>query len=183
MLRIILIFIIYNVDLFGRLYYFGHMKRLSRPFRVSEPAVRGVAVQVFILSLISLLTGSAIPVIILAADFAIRVLLVPQLSPLAYISRKAIAPAIGFKKRQIVFKPKRFAALIGLILSAAAAVLFLYGLVPAGSLLLAMLALFSFLEAAFRFCAGCKIFGLLMKLGWVKEDECPDCVYLDGGGI
>jgi len=159
------------------------MKRLKRPFRVSEPVVRGIAVQVVIISLINLLTGSSIPVIFLAADFFVRVFIVPQLSPLAFLSRRIIAPAIGFKKRQIVFKPKRFAAFIGLLLSLGSALLLLNGFLLTGSLFMVTLGIFSFLEAAFRFCAGCKIFGLLIKLGWVKEDECPDCVYLDGEGI
>jgi Domain of unknown function (DUF4395) len=159
------------------------MKRFNRPFRVNENAVRGVALQVFILSLAALYTGSSIPVIILLADFAIRVLLIPRYSPLAWISRKLIVPISGFKRKQIVFKPKRFAAGIGMFMSAAALFFNLNGLVLPAAVTIAILALFSFLEAFFKFCAGCKIFGLLMKLGLVSEDECPDCVYGDGSGI
>lgn len=159
------------------------MIKITRPYRVSEPAVRGVALQVFISSLISIFTGSAIPLYVLAGDFFIRAFLTPQWSPLAWISRKIIVPLAGFRKKQVVFKPKRFAALIGLTMSVLSLVFFLQGNLIVGIALMSILALFSSLEAFFRFCAGCKIFGLMMKLGLVKEDECPDCVYLDGGGI
>ncbi len=159
------------------------MKKLNRPYRVSEKAVRGVALQVFILSLATILTGSYIPVIILLFDFAIRVILIPQFSPLAWISRKLIVPIAGFRKKQVVFKPKRFAAAIGMVMSALSLFFFYQEKTPAALTTISILALFSFLEAFFKFCAGCKIFGLLMKLGIVSEDECPDCVYGDGSGI
>jgi hypothetical protein len=159
------------------------MKKRNRPYRVREDAVRGVAIQVFLLSLTAIFTGSIIPVVILIADFAVRVILVPRFSLLAFISRKMIAPVAGFRKRQIVFKPKRFAAAIGLIISISALLFQTNDLHIIFVLSLSVLSLFSFLEAFFKFCAGCKIFGLLMKLGLVSEDECPDCVYNNGGGI
>ncbi|MBB6480203.1 DUF4395 domain-containing protein [Spirochaeta isovalerica] len=159
------------------------MKTLNRPYRVNEAVVRGIALQVLFLSLLTLFTGSLIPAFLLAGDFAIRVFLIPRFSPLAYISGKIIAPLARFKRKQIVFKPKRFAAMIGLSLSAASVVFLLNQASGPALFLLGMLALFSFLEAVFRFCAGCRIFGLLMKLGLVKEEQCPDCVFLDGTGI
>ena len=159
------------------------MKTLNRPFRVSEAAVRGVAVQVFLLSLTAIFTMSIIPVMILIIDFAIRVILVPRFSLLALISRKLIVPISGFRRKQIVFKPKRFAAAIGLFMSITALILSLYNLPVFFIITLSVLALFSSLEAFLKFCAGCKIFGLLMKLGLVKEDECPDCVWTNGSGI
>ena len=131
------------------------MKTLNRPFRVSEAAVRGVAIQVFILSLIAIITMSIIPVIILIVDFAIRVILVPRFSLLALISRKLIVPIAGFRRRQIVFKPKRFAAAIGLTMSIAALLLSVYNLPLIFVITLSVLALFSSLEAFLKFCAGC----------------------------
>lgn len=145
--------------------------------------VRGVALQVFILSLTAIYSGSAIPVIVLLVDFSIRVFLIPRYSPLVWISRKIIVPIAGFRKKQVVFKPKRFAAGIGLFMSAAALFFNQTGMVIPAMITIVILALFSFLEAIFRFCAGCKIFGLLMKFGLVSEDECPDCVYTNGSGI
>ena len=159
------------------------MKRLNRPYRVSEAAVRGVALQVFLLSLTAIFTNSNIFVILLLADFAIRVVLIPRFSPLALISGKIITPLAGFRRKQVIFKPKRFAALIGLCMSIAALLFSIFNLQIFFTITLSVLALFSFLEAFFKFCAGCKIFGLLMKSDLVKEDECPDCVYINGSGI
>lgn len=145
--------------------------------------VRGVALQVFILSLTTIFTGSYIPVIVLLLDFSIRVVLVPLFSPLAWISKKLIVPIAGFRKKQVVFKPKRFAAAIGMIMSALSLFFFYQTMTLAALVTVSILALFSSLEAFLKFCAGCKIFGLLMKMGLVSEDECPDCVYGDGSGI
>lgn len=159
------------------------MKRLNRPFRVNEASVRGVAILVFILSSISLLLGNIIIPAFLAIDFAIRALLTPRLSPLAFLSERIVSPLFRFRKKMIRFKPKRFAALIGFILALASIGLILAGRQDLSIVPLIFLTFFSFLEAAFRFCAGCRIFGLLIKLGLVEEEECPDCVYIDGGGI
>ena len=159
------------------------MKKINRPYRVSENVVRGVALQVFILSLTSIFTGSAIPVIALLIDFSIRVFLLPLYSPLVWVSRKIIVPIVGFRRKQVVFKPKRFAAGIGLLMSATALFFNLSEMVIPFEITLGILVLFSFLEAIFKFCAGCKIFSLLMRLGLVSEDECPDCVYTNGSGI
>lgn len=159
------------------------MKRLNRPFRVSEAAVRGVAIQVFLLSLAAIFTNSIFVVIFLLTDFAIRVVLIPRFSLLALISKNIITPLAGFRRKQIIFKPKRFAALIGLFMSVAALLFSIFNLQIFFTVTLSVLALFSSLEAFFKFCAGCKIFGLLIKLGLVHEDECPDCVYINGSGI
>lgn len=157
------------------------MTKLKRPFRVKEEVVRGVALQVFILSLISVITLSIIPIIILLADFSIRVILVPKLSPLVLLSNTIISKI--FRKRIILFKPKRFAAGIGMLMSAAALVLLILNYNFVTIIVMLVLALFSFLETFFKFCAGCKIFGLLIKCGVFEEDECLDCVYQDGSGI
>lgn len=159
------------------------MNRIERPFRVNEAVVRGVAVQVFILSVTAIFTLSIIPVIILLLDFSIRVILLPGFSPLVFISKKIVAPILGFRKRLIVFKPKRFAAGIGMFMSLSSLLVLINSMNIVAIAVLATLSLFSFLEAFFKFCAGCKIFGLLIKAGLLKEDECLDCVFQDGSGI
>lgn len=159
------------------------MSRIKIPFRVNEQGVRGVAAQVFLISVVTILTKSAIPVTILIIDFFVRAFFIPQYSILALISRKIVAPLLGFKKRVITFKPKRFAAGIGMIMAITAFVLLLKGLIIPAIIALSILALFSFLEAVFRFCAGCKIFSLLIKLRVIPEEECKDCVLGFGDGI
>jgi hypothetical protein len=58
------------------------------------------------------------------------------------------------------------------------AVSFLLGLVShtwAWVIPLAVLCLFSALESFLGFCAGCKIYGLLMQWHVVPEHDCPQC--------
>jgi hypothetical protein len=164
-------------------YYLFIMKKLERPFRVNEAVVRGVALQVMLLSLWAVLSLNRIPLYILAGDFAIRVFLVPFFSPLAFVSKRMVVPVFRFKKKMIIFQPKRFAAMIGLTLSAAALVLTFTGNTVAAIIFLSLLGIFSALECFLKFCAGCKIFGLLMRWGLVDEELCSDCVFSDGGGI
>lgn len=152
------------------------------PFRAKEEIIRGVALQVFLLSVTAILTMSIIPIIILIGDFCIRSIVNPNLSPLVLISKK-ILPLTKFRKKMVTFKPKRFAAFIGLFMSLTAAALYLNNLYIGVVIVLSILSIFSFLESFFKFCAGCKIFGLLMKIGILKEDECIDCVLPGGDGI
>ncbi len=159
------------------------MKTIERPFRVKEQDIRGVALQVFILAVISIYTLSIIPILVLIVDFFIRSILTPKYSLLAIISKRVIGRVIKFRNRIVVFKPKRFAAGIGLFMSLAALFFILTGYIQIAIITLAILSLFSFLEAFFKFCAGCKIFGLLIKLKIIKEEECIDCVFQSGDGI
>ncbi len=152
------------------------------PFRAKEEIIRGVALQVFVLSVVAILTMSIIPIIILVGDFCIRSMVSPNYSPLVLISQK-ILPATNFRKKMVTFKPKRFAAYIGLFMSLTIMILHLNNLYIWVAIVLSVLTLFSFLETFFKFCAGCKIFGLLMKLGIIKDDECIDCVLPGGDGI
>ncbi len=52
---------------------------------------------------------------------------------------------------------------------------FVVGSTIAASAVLGVLTLFAVLEAAFGFCAGCLVFGYLMKWGIVPESVCQDC--------
>lgn len=152
------------------------------PFRAKEQIIRGVALQVFTLSVIAVFTQSIIPVIILVADFSLRSMINPNFSPLVHISKR-IVPITNFRKRTVAFKPKRFAAFIGLFMSLTILLLLLTSNFIAATVFMIVLSSFSFLEAFFKFCAGCKIFGLLMKAGIISEDECVDCVIPGGDGI
>ena len=42
-------------------------------------------------------------------------------------------------------------------------------------MLLAVLVVFALLESALGFCAGCWVFGHLMRLGVIPEDTCAAC--------
>jgi len=60
--------------------------------------------------------------------------------------------------------PKIFAAQVGMVLSIIAVAFFLSGFTISGILTASILALFSFLEAAFGFCVACKIYPYLRKV-------------------
>ncbi|MBI9105040.1 MAG: DUF4395 domain-containing protein, partial [Spirochaetales bacterium] len=120
---------------------------------------------------------------ILAVDFFIRAILTPRFSLLAFISRKLIVPVAGFRRRMIMFKPKRFAAGIGLFMTGASLIFHYYDITFIFIVFMSILILFSFLETFLKFCAGCKIFGILIKLEILDEEECTDCKFEDGSGI
>ncbi len=150
---------------------------------VDEAVVRGVALQVFLIAVVVFLLKSPIPVLFLAADFLLRLAGLSRFSPLAFVARSIIVPLRVFRRRRITARPKRFAAGIGFTISLTAALFYWFDL-PAGMLVsIGLLAFFSFLEAFLKFCAGCRIFSLLIRLGIASEDLCTDCVYPGGDGI
>lgn len=152
------------------------MKVISIPKKVNSTVVRLVGGQVFLLSLLYILTDWTVIPAFLVLDFAIRASGHPRYSILAEVGM-LISRALNLKNRPIFFAPKRFAALIGLILSLTAVTLSLVSLTAASLGVIAVLGLFSFLESGFGFCAGCKIFGFLMHKGWIPSRYCADCAY------
>ena len=73
--------------------------------------------------------------------------------------------------------PKRFAQGVGLGFSVTALVLF-YGVETTmlANVVLAVLAIFAFLESVVGFCAGCFVFGYLMRWGLIPESVCRECM-------
>lgn len=151
------------------------------PERIQEAVVRGIAFLVLLAVLITLLFDTILPMYVLAVDFFIRACISGRFSLLALLSRKGVSQILRFKKRMIIARPKKFAAGIGFLLSLTALILVVIFDYEFWFIALSgMLGLFSALEAFFKFCAGCKIFGLLIRLGILREEVCYDCV-LPGG--
>ena len=148
----------------------------SFPNPVNEVAARSVAAQVVVLSSVILITGQWWLSFVLAYGFLARVATGPTLSPMGLLATRVIAPKIGKGAKLVAGPPKRFAQTIGLIFSTGAVVLyFVVGSTIAASAALGVLTLFAFLEAAFGFCAGCMVFGYLMKWGVIPESVCQNC--------
>lgn len=148
------------------------------PIKVPESRVRITAGLVFLTSLMALIFGSPWLFLVLAADFALRAFIRPQWSPFSMLSRRAILPLLAIsEKAQISFAPKRFAAAIGFFLSGGAFILGILGLYPGLILCGGVLALFSLLESALGFCAGCKIYTVLIRLGLIPQENCPECKF------
>ena len=66
---------------------------------------------------------------------------------------------------------------IGFFLSFGSVLFGLFGMAGWMQILIGVLACFSFAEGFFKFCAGCKIFGLLIHFKIIKKEECSDCVF------
>jgi hypothetical protein len=145
------------------------------PEHVAEATVRVVAAEVFVLTLLALVLRSPWPALVLTVDFAIRVCVSPRWSFLAALARSVFVPLLGGKDRLIPYPPKRFAASVGLFLSTLGVLFGLAGVPVVFFASLGVLALFSALESFVGFCAGCAVYGLLMRWGVVPEHSCPQC--------
>lgn len=153
-------------------------KLLDFPDPVNDKAARTVAAGVVVLCLVTILTGSWVPLVLLVYGFAARVSTGPTLSPLGLVATRLIAPRLG-PAEPVPGPPKRFAQGIGLVFSATAALLYLaFGLHTAALVVVGALAVPAFVEAGFGFCVGCRIFSLLMRAGVIPESVCPECADL-----
>jgi hypothetical protein len=148
---------------------------LGFPDTVNEKAARVVAGGVAIIAVVTLITGWHWLLVPLAAGFLARVLTGPKLSPLGQLATRVVAPRLGAPKL-VPGPPKRFAQSIGLALTvaAAAASLWLHQAGIAAGLLI-VLVVFATLESVGGFCAGCWMFGQLMRLGIIPERTCLAC--------
>jgi hypothetical protein len=148
---------------------------LGFPDGVNEKAARVVAGGVAIIALVALTTGYHWLLVPLALGFLARVLTGPKLSPLGQLATRVVAPRLGAPKL-VPGPPKRFAQSIGLVLTVAAAGASLW-LDHRGvaSGLLGVLVVFATLESVVGFCAGCWLFGQLMRFGVIPERTCVAC--------
>jgi len=148
---------------------------LAFPNPVNEKAARIVAGTVLATSVLILATGAYWLLVPLAYGFWARVLTGPTLSPLGWTAQNVIAPALGPKK-PVPGPPKRFAQGMGAVFSTAALVLALVvGDHTAADVVLGLLIVAAGLESIFAYCLGCKVFGLLMRVGLVPETVCAEC--------
>ena len=148
---------------------------LAFPNPVNEKAARIVAGAVLATSVLILATGAYWLLVPLAYGFWARVLTGPTLSPLGWTAQNVLAPALGPKK-PVPGPPKRFAQGMGAVFSTAALVLALVaGDHTAADVVLGLLILAAGLESIFAYCLGCKVFGLLMRVGLVPESVCAEC--------
>lgn len=151
------------------------MNNNKTPKRVQERKVRAIAIQVVVISALSIAYKQPVLMLLLSVDFMIRAVINSKYSLLALISGKFLAEMLPFRNKMILMRPKKFAAAIGVILSAAAGIFGMAGQIMPMIYLTSILLLFSFLEAFLKFCAGCLMFGFLIQLKIVNEDNCMDC--------
>ena len=145
------------------------------PRTINEKAARTVAGVVAVTGLVALLVPAHWLVIPLAYGFWARVLTGPRLSPLAALASRVIAPRLG-APREVPGPPKRFARA------------WARRSPPPPSVALPRRRRHRRQRAArrarrgrdaasrsFGYCAGCQVFGLLMRAGLIPEDVCAEC--------
>ena len=146
------------------------------PNPVNEVAARAVAGMVFVLALAAIFTGESWLLLLLVYGFVARVLTGPTLSPIGLIATRLVVPLLDIPEKPVPGPPKRFAQFVGLIVSTAGAVLFIWVSPVAGKSVIGLLAAFAALESGFGFCAGCFVFRYLMKWGLIPESVCLSCL-------
>ncbi len=135
-----------------------------------------VAAMVVVLSLTIILFDVRWLLFILAYGFLARVLTGPTLSPMGLLATRVLVPMLGNPTKPVAGPPKRFAQAIGLVFSTTAVILtYAFGLAQAAEGVLAVLVVFAALESLVGFCAGCFVFGYLMKWGLVPQETCERC--------
>jgi len=145
------------------------------PNPVNEKAARVVAGGVAASGALTLATGWLWLVPLIALGFLARVLAGPRYSLLGRLATQLVAPRLGPPKL-VPGPPKRFAQAIGLALTTVASVLGLaLGWTGAAIGLVAVLLVFALLESVVGFCAGCWVFGHLMRWGVIPQEVCTAC--------
>lgn len=156
----------------------GKFSRIfSFPNPVNEFAARWVAAMVLVLSLATIISGELWLLAFLTYGFVARVATGPTLSPIGLIATRVLIPLTGNNNRPTAGPPKRFAQTIGLVFSVTA--LTLYFAVDSATpyrALLGTLSIFAALECIVGFCAGCFMFGWLMRWGVIPESVCQACL-------
>lgn len=155
----------------------------SFPDPVNEVSARVVAAGVAAMALTAIAFDLRWLTVLIAYGFVARVLTGPTLSPLGLLATRVVTPRLPAAPKLVPGPPKRFAQGIGVAFSVTAAVLALaLDRWAAAEVVLALLAGAAFLEAAFAFCVGCRIFALLMRAGVIPAEVCARCEGVAGVG-
>lgn len=110
-----------------------------------------------------LVTGSGWLALGQAAVFAVTAAS-PARGPYALLFRRLVAPRLGPPREREEAAPVRFAQVVGLLFTTAAAVGFLFGWSTLGLVMTAAALVAAFLNAAFGLCLGCEAYLALRRM-------------------
>jgi hypothetical protein len=110
-----------------------------------------------------LITGSGWLALAQALVFALPALFGMRLSPYGALFRTAVAPRLGPPTETEDAAPVRFSQTVGLVFTVVAAAGYLSGLTALGIVATAFALLAAFLNAAFGFCLGCEMYGMISR--------------------
>lgn len=129
---------------------------------VNEYRVRVVAALVFVLAIAYLLIHHWIIPLFMAFDFCMRAFNGGKYSVLQLISGR-IERSLPLPRKPTDRGPKRFAASIGFVIALLVLLLALFGFLEFSLYVMGLIVLFSLLEFAIGFCAGCWMYTLLKR--------------------
>ncbi|MFC5139583.1 DUF4395 domain-containing protein [Actinomycetospora rhizophila] len=126
--------------------------------------VRFAAAVTTVVLAVVLLTGSGVLAALQAAVFAIPVVAGMRWSPYGALYRALLAPRLGPPSEREDAAPVRFSQAVGLVFTVVAAVGYLSGATVLGVVATATALAAAFLNAAFGFCLGCEMYGLMARV-------------------
>ena len=132
--------------------------------RLDPRGVRFAATVTTVVLAVVLLTGSGVLAALQAVVFAIPVVAGMRWSPYGALFRTLIAPRLGPPREREDAAPVRFSQAVGLVFAAVAAIGYLSGATALGIVATAFALAAAFLNAAFGFCLGCEMYGLLGRV-------------------
>jgi Domain of unknown function (DUF4395) len=145
------------------------------PRVIDDVTARLVAGEVLVVVLVAVVTRAPWVFAVLAVDFILRTALGPRWSPLALLAARALRPRLAAAPRPTPGPPKRFAAAMGMVFTLAIPAIAYGGVSWAAWSLAGLMVVFAALESFFGICAGCIVFGLLIRAGVVPEKVCVEC--------
>jgi hypothetical protein len=145
------------------------------PNPVNEVPTRLTAGVMAVLAWAAVFTQSTWLLALLAASFVLRLAFGSRGEPVAWLMARVVTPRLPFRGSIVPGPPKRFAQLIGAILTVAAFGAGISGASLLAAALVAVVAVFATLESVVGFCAGCVVFGYLMRTGIIPETVCEEC--------
>lgn len=131
--------------------------------QINENKARVVALFVIALVVLFLVTAQWPVMAVLLVDFLLRSLNLNSYSPLAIVAGAAIK-VFSIKNKPVDRAPKRFAAFVGVVFSAAILVTSILEITYIVNILAGVLILFAALESFFGFCAGCHVYSFLKRI-------------------
>jgi hypothetical protein len=132
--------------------------------RLDPRGVRFAATVTTVVLAVLLLTGSGVLAALQAVVFAIPVVAGMRWSPYGALFRTLLAPRLGPPREREDAAPVRFSQAVGLVFAAVAAIGYLSGATVLGIVATAFALAAAFLNAAFGFCLGCEMYGLLGRV-------------------
>jgi hypothetical protein len=152
------------------------MAAFEFPNPVDEVSARLVAGFVVLFSAVVVSMGLAWGSAVIAVGFLLRVMAGPKYSPLGTFVTRGLRPRLSIEPRMTAGPPKRFAQAIGLSVSGVAAIAWIgFSNEFMGIALMLVLIVAASLEAFLGICLGCKMFGVLMRVGLIPEPVCERC--------